>query len=485
MNFLNAVKNIYLHTLNMISKEIRFSEGTYLKTQIEKMINKIKFETSVKDIRSHVDGEREKITNYHFRKLIENATSDVDKYISKIDILAIRVDINSYMQKEAADLIQDVHTMYMFRRGIVDLQDTVSKNITYFLNYGQIKSKKDVILYRFLNYVNNCSLCKGYDYESPDAIFFKKREKGYRNLTLSGGGAKGIVYPGAIQALEDTNVLRSIKRVSGSSIGALVAFLVAIGIPAKEIKSFFDIHMKSLPNLFGKSNFLGIKRKGHIWHQTLDDLIIQTNNNFDSIMKTSNLTFSKLHEMRLKNSLVKELFVTATEASTEKLKIFSFYHTPDINVVDAVVASMAFPIGVAPIEIDKIKYIDGGYVDNIPTTIFDHYYEQQTLVFCFQFDDILRSMESSIAPKANATDTIMSKIGKIASNSTQHKVDNYNYEKIMLDRISNQNKKNIIPLLLPTDMSSADFKLAIENSEYFNKLSFGNVILSLKKNKFI
>ena len=55
----------------------------------------------------------------------------------------------------------------------------------------------------------------------------------------------------------------------------------------------------------------------------------------------------------------------------------------------------------------------------------------------------------------------------------------------MLDRISNQNKKNIIPLLLPTDMSSADFKLAIENSEYFNKLSFGNVILSLKKNKFI
>lgn len=53
------------------------------------------------------------------------------------------------------------------------------------------------------------------------------------HLVLSGGGAKGIAFPGMVQALEDADKLQSIKVVSGSSAGAISAALLASGMDAK------------------------------------------------------------------------------------------------------------------------------------------------------------------------------------------------------------------------------------------------------------
>ena len=43
------------------------------------------------------------------------------------------------------------------------------------------------------------------------------------HLVLSGGGAKGIAYPGMVQALEDSGKLQGIQVISGSSAGAISA----------------------------------------------------------------------------------------------------------------------------------------------------------------------------------------------------------------------------------------------------------------------
>ena len=42
----------------------------------------------------------------------------------------------------------------------------------------------------------------------------------YEALVFKGGGAKGSIYPGAIRALEDYNILPYIKRFAGASAGA-------------------------------------------------------------------------------------------------------------------------------------------------------------------------------------------------------------------------------------------------------------------------
>ncbi|NVZ51536.1 patatin-like phospholipase family protein [Pseudomonas sp. B6002] len=64
------------------------------------------------------------------------------------------------------------------------------------------------------------------------------------HLVLSGGGAKGIAFPGMVQALEDGKKLQGMKVISGSSAGAISATLLASGMGAKafgELSNSIDL----------------------------------------------------------------------------------------------------------------------------------------------------------------------------------------------------------------------------------------------------
>lgn len=54
-------------------------------------------------------------------------------------------------------------------------------------------------------------------------------------LVLQGGGARGMVYTGIQQTLEDMGLLKGIKRVAGTSAGALMGLPIALGYDAKTV----------------------------------------------------------------------------------------------------------------------------------------------------------------------------------------------------------------------------------------------------------
>ena len=56
----------------------------------------------------------------------------------------------------------------------------------------------------------------------------------FRNLTFEGGGVKGIAYIGAMQILEGRGVLPGIRRVGGTSAGAINALIFALGYSIAE-----------------------------------------------------------------------------------------------------------------------------------------------------------------------------------------------------------------------------------------------------------
>ena len=61
-------------------------------------------------------------------------------------------------------------------------------------------------------------------------------------LVLSGGGAKGFAYIGALKALAEEGV--SIDYVVGTSIGALIGSLVCVGYTWKELETLaIDLDM--------------------------------------------------------------------------------------------------------------------------------------------------------------------------------------------------------------------------------------------------
>ena len=61
-----------------------------------------------------------------------------------------------------------------------------------------------------------------------------------RKLILSGGGAKGVAYSGAVTALENLGVLPGIDSIHGSSAGAIMAALIASGMDAAQFDALSD-----------------------------------------------------------------------------------------------------------------------------------------------------------------------------------------------------------------------------------------------------
>mgnify|MGYP000665140996 CR=1 FL=1 len=58
------------------------------------------------------------------------------------------------------------------------------------------------------------------------------------NLVFKGGGPKGLAYLGVLKALEENMGLGlpGVKRVAGSSAGAITAAFIAVGYSAAEVE---------------------------------------------------------------------------------------------------------------------------------------------------------------------------------------------------------------------------------------------------------
>ncbi|HXS35899.1 MAG TPA: patatin-like phospholipase family protein [Flavipsychrobacter sp.] len=208
----------------------------------------------------------------------------------------------------------------------------------------------------------------------------------YTTLVLKGGGIRGIAYAGAIKVLEEKNVLQNINNVAGTSVGAIVASLIAVGYNAEEIK---DIMMKLKIEEFNDGQFFfigGQKRlrknfgwyKGEVLEDWLGDLIKAKTGN-------ANTTLAQLHDLALKNKKIKNLYITTTNLSKQRMEIFSWQNHPNISIKTAVHASIAIPLYFSAVLLDsndnRIKrpgntklfsvYIDGGLLANYPLNIFD------------------------------------------------------------------------------------------------------------------
>lgn len=165
---------------------------------------------------------------------------------------------------------------------------------------------------------------------------FDSKSVGY---VLSGGGSKGIAHAGAIKFLEEHNI--SPTHIAGSSAGAIVAALYASGKNPEEILSFF----KSI--YFFHWKHFTFKKAGFIDSESFK-------NYFKDVFKDD-----KIGDLKI------PIHITATDMVKGKLKIFS----EDTKIVDAILASSAFPGIISPYEIEGNLYSDGGILNHFPTDI--------------------------------------------------------------------------------------------------------------------
>ncbi len=249
--------------------------------------------------------------------------------------------------------------------------------------------------------------------------------KDIQNLVFEGGSTKGIAYLGALSQLSKSNfALSQLKRVAGTSAGAITAALIAVGYSANALyDELYNLNFEKFLDetqgntrelLFGLanqpkggilssmqsastqsishpsaasqissriSNAFGIYEGDKLRTWVEDHLYIKTGIRY--------LTFKELHILRGKNSKqYKDLFVPGVNLSTGYTEIFDYLHTPEVIISDAVRISLSIPLLFKPHtryikvinssnkpERDVLQpahvYTDGGVLNNYPVDIFD------------------------------------------------------------------------------------------------------------------
>lgn len=159
-------------------------------------------------------------------------------------------------------------------------------------------------------------------------------------VALSSGGAKGLAHIGVIQVLEENGV--PVDAVAGTSMGAYVGAMWASGLNGKELEALAatvvarrDLWSLVDPTLPPRRGFVGGRK---ILARLQDTLGRKT---FDE--------------------LAKPFLCVATELNGYGRAVLH-----EGEVATAVLASLAIPGVVVPVERDGVEYIDGGVSEPLP-----------------------------------------------------------------------------------------------------------------------
>jgi predicted acylesterase/phospholipase RssA len=181
----------------------------------------------------------------------------------------------------------------------------------------------------------------------------------YDTIVLSGGGVKGILVLGVLQYMTDSNRLRNIRNVVGTSIGAIIGYLLLVGYSPLEIITRFctfsrlrdlqDVNIRSMMNGDGAVSMDPICEL--IEQMTLDKLkYIPT---FGDLFDETN----------------KRLIMCVYNISESKPEYMSHESHPNTQCIEAIRMTCNVPFVFEPYKFDGSYYIDGGMADNFPIQI--------------------------------------------------------------------------------------------------------------------
>lgn len=216
----------------------------------------------------------------------------------------------------------------------------------------------------------------------------------YENLVFEGAGIRGIAYSGVLYELEKNNIISQIKKVGGTSAGAITALMLSLGYTSNEVYTIIaDTKFQKFND--GAFFFIGgyaRMRKRYGWYKSnkfekwLQNIISKKTNNPD-------ITFAELEHKGFK-----KLYVTGTCLNKQEAIVFSAETYPHMKIKDAVRISMSIPLYFEAGFIDeqgnvykkkkerRVKeengeidvVVDGGILANFPIFIFDSFLVDST-----------------------------------------------------------------------------------------------------------
>ncbi len=293
------------------------------------------------------------------------------------------------------------------------------------------------------------------------------KNKSFDYACLFGGGAiRGAAYCGTVKAMEELGINPNI--VAGSSVGSVLAGLVAVGYDAAELK---DIFLQVNFELFRDLQFaIGPQfalSKGEVFLDWIRDLIEQKFYG-ESYKKGS-------HKAVTFNDLDKNLVIITTDLSSFECKEFSKSETPDFEVATAIRISCGMPGLMKPYEYNNRVLVDGDLQKSSPMwKLSKNLQPQNSRILEFRLEGDFEGNEKNTIEYINSLYSYATII------ATEFIMDIYN-DKDKYDYI----------VINTGDINIVDFNLAAEKREklmkagYQQTIDYFKKVLPKKKEKFL
>ncbi|MCI1273767.1 MAG: patatin-like phospholipase family protein [Clostridiaceae bacterium] len=182
--------------------------------------------------------------------------------------------------------------------------------------------------------------------------------KGLNYTCLFGGGAiRGLAYIGAAKALEELDIKP--KRFVGSSVGSIIASLLAIGYDADGIKkSFIDVNYNLFKDIqLGFGPLIALS-KGNVFLDWLRDAI-------ESKFYGEKYEKGKNEPVKFKD-IDNDLIIITTDLENFQCQEFSKYATPNFEIASAIRISSCMPGLMKPVEYEGRILVDGDLQKSVP-----------------------------------------------------------------------------------------------------------------------
>lgn len=185
-----------------------------------------------------------------------------------------------------------------------------------------------------------------------------REHSNFKYTCLFGGGAiRGAAHVGVLNALKDLNI--ELTTLAGSSVGAMVAALCAVGYSPDELSEvFLSVNFELFRDISLGFNQKFALSKGEIFLEWLRELI-------ERKFYGENYTKGQCEPVTFKD-LNKNLIIITTNMKDFSCKEFSNFETPDFEVAMAVRISCCMPGLMRAVTLEDELLVDGDLMKGKP-----------------------------------------------------------------------------------------------------------------------
>ena len=180
-----------------------------------------------------------------------------------------------------------------------------------------------------------------------------------KNFVISGGGVKTFAVIGLLQKLQ----LDSVVNYAGVSAGSIITYLLSIGYTPTELETVAT--EIDLSNIMGDLSIDNILFKQSISCSSNMKIVLSTLTNY--MTQVDSFTFIQHYHLTKK-----KLNIGVSCLDTAEYVIFNKDNTPDVNIIDAIIASCAIPGIFPPKKINNKYYCDGFIFNNFPIELYNN-----------------------------------------------------------------------------------------------------------------